>query len=48
MVETILKGAPETPFMKHGDTMRIWMEDESGRPIFGTIDQTVKADAYRT
>jgi fumarylacetoacetate (FAA) hydrolase len=48
MVETILKGAPETPFLKHGDTVRIWMEDETGRPIFGTIDQTVKADAYRT
>jgi fumarylacetoacetate (FAA) hydrolase len=48
MVETIRKGAPETPFLKHGDTVRIWMEDESGRPIFGTIDQTVKADAYRT
>jgi fumarylacetoacetate (FAA) hydrolase len=48
MVETILKGAPERPFLKHGDTVRIWMEDEAGRPIFGTIDQTVKADAYRT
>jgi len=48
MVETILKGAPETPFLKHGDTVRIWVEDETGRPIFGTIDQTVKADAYHT
>jgi fumarylacetoacetate (FAA) hydrolase len=41
-VETILTGAPITPFMKHGDTVRIWMEDEKHHPIFGTIEQVVE------
>jgi fumarylacetoacetate (FAA) hydrolase len=40
-VETILRGAPETPFMKAGDTVRIWMEDDQHHSIFGAIDQTV-------
>lgn len=40
-VETILRGKPETPFMKRGDTVRIWMEDERHHPIFGVIEQTV-------
>jgi fumarylacetoacetate (FAA) hydrolase len=40
-VETILTGAPKTPFMKSGDTVRIWMEDEKHHPIFGVIDQVV-------
>lgn len=40
-VETILRGAPETSFLKHGDTVRIWMADESGHPIFGVIEQVV-------
>ncbi|WP_324750694.1 fumarylacetoacetate hydrolase family protein [Sphingomonas sp. LY54] len=43
MVETILDGAPATPFLKPGDTVRIWMEDEHGHPIFGTIEQEVVA-----
>lgn len=43
MVETILDGAAATPFLKHGDTVRIWMEDKQGRAIFGTIEQTVVA-----
>ena len=30
-VETILDGKPATPFLKHGDTVRIWMDDD-GRP----------------
>ncbi|AJP73310.1 fumarylacetoacetate hydrolase family protein [Sphingomonas hengshuiensis] len=42
-VETILRGAPETPFLKAGDTVRIWAEDERHHPIFGTIEQTVEA-----
>ena len=42
MIETIEKGAPETPFMRFGDTVRIWMEDRSGRSIFGAIEQTVE------
>ncbi len=40
-VETILRGKPETPFLKHGDTVRIEMLD--GRhSIFGAIEQTVQ------
>lgn len=41
MVETIQNGAPATPFLKKGDTVRIWMEDEKHHPIFGVIEQTV-------
>ncbi len=40
-VETILRGAPQTPFLRKGDTVRIWMEDERHHPIFGVIEQTV-------
>lgn len=40
-VETILGGKPETPFLKAGDTVRIWMEDEKHHPIFGVIEQAV-------
>ena len=43
MVETILDGAAATPFLKRGDTVRIWMEDKQGRAIFGAIEQTVVA-----
>jgi fumarylacetoacetate (FAA) hydrolase len=39
--ETILDGAPATPFLKQGDTVRIWMADDAGHPIFGSIEQTV-------
>jgi len=42
-VETILDGKPATPFLKAGDTVRIWMDDETGHPIFGTIEQQVVA-----
>lgn len=42
MVETIRDGAPATPFLKHGDKVRIWMDDNSGQSIFGAIDQTVE------
>jgi fumarylacetoacetate (FAA) hydrolase len=45
MVETILRGKPETPFMQPGDTVRIWMEDARHHPIFGVIEQTVTAPA---
>lgn len=41
MVETIASGAPETPFLKWGDTVRIEMRDAKGKSIFGAIDQTV-------
>jgi len=40
-VETIVGGKPNTPFLKHGDTVRIWMDDDKGHPIFGVIEQTV-------
>ena len=42
-IETIHNGKPETPFMKAGDTVRIWMEDERHHPIFGVIEQEVVA-----
>ncbi len=40
-VETIHTGKPATPFLKHGDEVRIWMEDTRHHPIFGTIEQKV-------
>ena len=40
-IETIRGGKPETPFLKAGDTVRIWAEDERHHPIFGVIEQTV-------
>ena len=40
-VEMIASGKAATPFLKKGDTVRIWMEDEKHHPIFGTIDQIV-------
>jgi fumarylacetoacetate (FAA) hydrolase len=43
MVETILRGAPETPFLKPGDRVSITMHDDKHHTIFGTIDQTVVA-----
>jgi len=42
MYETIEAGAPKTPFLKFGDTVRIEMHDDAGHSIFGTIDQTVR------
>lgn len=42
-VEAILRGSAETPFLKAGDTIRIWAEDDKHHPIFGTIEQTVVA-----
>ena len=43
MVETILRGKPETPFLKAGDRVAITMRDDKHHPIFGTIEQTVVA-----
>jgi len=40
-IETILDGKPSTPFMKFGDRIRIEMNDDNGKSIFGTIDQVV-------
>jgi fumarylacetoacetate (FAA) hydrolase len=41
MIETILGDAPLTPFLKRGDTVRIWAEDDRHHPIFGVIEQVV-------
>ena len=41
MLETLESGAPETPFMHFGDTVRIEMLDPDGASIFGAIEQTV-------
>ena len=42
-IETIQHGEPKTPFMRAGDTVRIWMDDDHHHSIFGTIEQTVAA-----
>ncbi|WGM46482.1 hypothetical protein KOAAANKH_01351 [Brevundimonas sp. NIBR10] len=42
-VETIQTGAPSTPFLKHGDTVRIEMLDDKHHSIFGAIEQTVSS-----
>ena len=44
MVETILRGAPVTPFLRPGDRVVIEMRDAAGGPIFGSIDQVVEND----
>jgi fumarylacetoacetate (FAA) hydrolase len=43
VVETLLQGQPRTPFLKHGDVVRIEMLDDSGHSIFGAIEQEVRA-----
>ena len=40
-LEQIELGAPKTPFLRYGDTVRIEMFDERGHSIFGAIKQTV-------
>ena len=40
-VEMLRSGSPHTPFLKAGDTVRIWAEDDKRHPIFGVIEQTV-------
>ncbi|HXQ11369.1 MAG TPA: fumarylacetoacetate hydrolase family protein [Caulobacteraceae bacterium] len=47
-VETILDGAPKTPFLKAGDQVAIDMCDETDASIFGAIRQTVAAVAPAT
>jgi fumarylacetoacetate (FAA) hydrolase len=41
MIETIADGAPKTPFMQDGDTVRIEMRDAHNHSIFGAIEQVV-------
>lgn len=43
MIEIIDTGAPKTPFMKIGDTVRIEMFSEEGESLFGAIEQKVVA-----
>ena len=43
VVETLSRGAPRTPFLKAGETIRIEMLDPNGRSIFGAIEQKVRA-----
>ncbi|BBL26342.1 MULTISPECIES: fumarylacetoacetate hydrolase family protein [Comamonas] len=40
-IETIQDGAPQTEFMKFGDTIRIEMKGKDGASLFGAIDQNV-------
>ncbi|MCI0600756.1 MAG: fumarylacetoacetate hydrolase family protein [Beijerinckiaceae bacterium] len=41
-LETVNRGRIETPFMRHGDRLRIEMLDRDGRSIFGAIAQEVR------
>lgn len=42
MIETILHGAPSTPFLGIGDRVGIDMKNAEGRSLFGRIEQTVE------
>ncbi len=42
--EMLTGGAPVTPYMSPGDTIRLEAFDASGRSIFGAIEQTVVSD----
>jgi len=44
-VETLEQGAPKTPFMAFGDTVRIEMLDADGASIFGAIEQVIERQA---
>lgn len=41
-VETLRDGAAKTPYLQHGDEVRIEMLDEAGASIFGAIQQVVR------
>lgn len=40
-IETIEQGAPQTEFMRYGDTIRIEMNGPDGNTVFGAIEQKV-------
>ncbi|HET6430852.1 fumarylacetoacetate hydrolase family protein [Dyella sp.] len=40
-VETLRDGAPSTPFLHFGDTVRIEITDARGQSIFGAIEQVI-------
>ena len=41
MIETIATGAASTPFLRHGDLVRIEMKDARGHTIFGAIENEI-------
>ncbi len=41
MIEKIEEGEFKTPFMKYGDSIKIEMQDENSKSIFGTIEQKI-------
>jgi fumarylacetoacetate (FAA) hydrolase len=46
-VETLRDGAPSTPFLRHGDRVRMEMADARGGSLFGAIDQRVVVSGGR-
>lgn len=42
MIETLEHGQAATPYLKHGDVLRIEMFDRAGETVFGPIKQTVR------
>jgi fumarylacetoacetate (FAA) hydrolase len=42
-VETLLEGQAKTPFLRHGDVVRIEMRDNKRHSVFGAIEQQVAA-----
>ena len=45
--EKLRDGEMRTPFLKHGDRVRIGMRDDAGASLFGDIDQEVEIPATR-
>ncbi len=41
-VEQLEQGAPKTPFLKFGDTVRVEMKDAAGHSVFGAIENVVQ------
>jgi fumarylacetoacetate (FAA) hydrolase len=41
VVETLMTGKPNTPFLAYGDRVRLEMLDGDGNSIFGAIDQVI-------
>ena len=41
VMEILKDGAATTPFLRHGDTVKLEMLDGSGNSIFGAIEQRV-------
>ena len=46
-VRELRDGEMRTPFLKHGDRVRIGMRDDSGASLFGDIDQVVEIPGTR-